>query len=86
MTIDLKDTSSIKELHLLFQQRLEFPDFYGKNWAAFWDAITGLVDMPDCLILKGWSDFSSSFPADSKVLYQIINRYNSETRRKIKIE
>ncbi|WP_405554065.1 barstar family protein [Streptomyces sp. NBC_01171] len=36
-----------RALHLLLQRELGFPDFYGKNWGAFWDAITGLVWIPD---------------------------------------
>ncbi|WP_078662734.1 barstar family protein [Streptomyces bicolor] len=34
------------ELQRLLQRELLLPDFYGRNWNAFWDAITGLVALP----------------------------------------
>jgi ribonuclease inhibitor len=77
ITIKLGDINSIGEFHKLFQEKLKFPEFYGKNWNAFWDAITGLVAMPKVLELIGWDDFAEKMKDDSKVLYGIISRYNS---------
>ena len=43
--IDLKEIKSSKDLQNILMDKLGFPDFYGKNWNAFWDAITGLAEM-----------------------------------------
>jgi ribonuclease inhibitor len=74
--IDLKLISSIDELHKKFKIKLNFPDFYGMNWDAFWDAITGLVEMPAILRLIGWSEFTSKFPSDSRILRELIQDFN----------
>jgi len=45
--INLNSVQNSEELHDLLKKKLDFPDFYGMNWNAFWDAITGLVELPD---------------------------------------
>ena len=80
--IDLKSIDSIDHLHDTFKERLNFPDFYGKNWDAFWDSITGLVEMPKVLTLNNWSKFEKKFKRDSKILNELINDYNNESSEK----
>jgi len=60
--VDLGSVKSSKELHLLLQEALEFPEWYGGNWDAFWDAITGLVEMPETLRLTAGSSSPTAFP------------------------
>jgi hypothetical protein len=43
VTLDVSTIQDSMELHSLLKKELELPDFYGMNWDAFWDAITGLV-------------------------------------------
>lgn len=76
--IDLRQAKSVDEAHAMLQLTLKFPDFYGSNWDAFWDAITGLVTMPRVLKLKGWEAFANRFPHDAAILKEIINDYNRE--------
>lgn len=75
-TIDLSTAESPEDLHRKFAALLEFPDFYGNNWSAFWDAITGLVEMPSTLILYNHLNFCFRFPEDGDSLLQTIWRYN----------
>nr|WKF55894.1 Barstar [Paraburkholderia busanensis] len=58
----------MKQLHERLMTQLNFPDWYGRNWNAFWDAITALVEMPLVLRLKNWSDFESRFPFDAELM------------------
>ncbi|MGE1042627.1 barstar family protein [Bacillus wiedmannii] len=46
-----------KELHKLLKERLGFPDFYGENWDAFWDAISGLIELPTTVQFIGMKQF-----------------------------
>ena len=75
-TIDLEFIVSIKNLHETFSEKLKFPDYYGNNWDALWDTITGIVEMPQKLVLKNWDRFARTFPKDSKILRRIIDDYN----------
>lgn len=74
VTIDLSDIHSPRQLHASLATALAFPSMYGMNWDAFWDAITGLVDMPQQLELRGWQDFATRLPADAALLQRILAR------------
>ena len=74
--INLRLIKSIEDFHMTVKLQLSLPDFYGKNWDAFRDSITGLVEMPETLILTGYTDFSSLFPSDGKILNEIVEEFN----------
>ena len=74
VTIDLSDINTAHQLHASLAAALGFPSFYGMNWDAFWDAITGLVHMPQQLELRGWQDFATRLPADAALLQRILAR------------
>ncbi|MCC5815623.1 MAG: barstar family protein [Leptospira sp.] len=79
-TIDLGDCKSGLDVHMKFSQSLNFPTFYGNNWDAFWDAITGLVEMPSNLIIYNFSKFKAICLSDAKVLIGIIDQFNEENK------
>jgi RNAse (barnase) inhibitor barstar len=76
--IDLSSVKTIDDLHFVLKKELCFPEFYGMNWDAFWDAITGLVSMPKTLILKGWTNIEINFPKDSRIMRQCFDELNEE--------
>ena len=53
-TIDLTGCQSYLELHERIRVALDLPEWYGKNWSAFWDSITGLSSVTD-ITVKGIS-------------------------------
>jgi RNAse (barnase) inhibitor barstar len=56
------------ELHDALARALGFPAWYGRNWDAFWDAITGLVEMPRKLRFEDWSLFEARLPREASLL------------------
>ena len=78
VTIDLREVISSKDLQIVLMEKLEFPDFYGKNWNAFWDAITGLVEMPQKIIFLGWDTFSVKLPKDAEMLRNLFEDFNKD--------
>jgi RNAse (barnase) inhibitor barstar len=76
--VDVSDVSSIRELHERLAETLEFADFYGKNWDAFWDAITGLVGMPRRLVITGWSTVASRWPKDAQIMLDCLRELNEQ--------
>lgn len=76
LTIDLKNIGSVQELHLKFKTELGFPDFYGMNWNAFWDAITEMVEMPEELVLKNFRSLEFVIPSDAEKLRELITEFN----------
>ncbi|MCU5489938.1 MULTISPECIES: barstar family protein [Bacillus cereus group] len=82
MGIDVCNINSAKELHLLLKEKLEFPDFYGENWDAFWDCITGFVSpLPNKIIFNGWSKLENKLPRDTKIMKECLLDYNKEDRK-----
>lgn len=76
VVLDVSNVKSEAELHRILKEKLDFPDFYGMNWSAFWDAITGLVELPETLIFEGWESLRISLPTDSEILKQKLDKRN----------
>jgi RNAse (barnase) inhibitor barstar len=74
----LSDINSPRQLHAALAAALDFPSFYGMNWDAFWDAVTGLVDMPQQLELRGWPAFAARLPHEAAILRRILARMGQE--------
>ncbi|RON62171.1 ribonuclease inhibitor [Pseudomonas fluorescens] len=70
--IDLSGVASSDELHSTLRVSLGFPGWYGCNWDAFWDAITGLVQMPAQLKISGWDTLSRRLPGDAKLMQKCL--------------
>ncbi len=80
--LDLTDCKTWWDLHSRIQEALHFPDFYGKNWDAFWDSINVDTDVefvtivgtttvaeelkPEIEIMKGILEENKLYWADSK--------------------
>ncbi|MFE1923893.1 barstar family protein [Streptomyces asoensis] len=75
VTLDVGGTADERMLHLLLKRELRFPDFYGMNWDAFWDAITGLVEIPDHLRFLGWDHLVDVVPRGATKLQDALDRY-----------
>lgn len=57
--IDGRDFENIEVLHDVLKDKLDFPDYYGRNLDALWDCLTGWVDLPLTLVLKNF-EFSNT--------------------------
>ena len=76
--IDLSEVTSSSELHSILSEALGFPGWYGNNWDAFWDAITGLVPMPAQLKISGWESFSKRLPGEARLLKKCLADMKAE--------
>jgi ribonuclease inhibitor len=71
--IDLSGVMTVQDLHLELARALNFPDFYGQNWDAFWDTITGLVEMPRVLRFYGWQGLVDRLPDDARIMRKCLD-------------
>ena len=37
---DFRNVQNYLDIHFVIRQALDFPDYYGCNWDAFWDCLT----------------------------------------------
>lgn len=78
LILDISAVQNLNELHSLLKKELELPDYYGMNWDAFWDAITGLIELPDTLIFEGWNNVEEKLPKDSQIFINLLNDFNEQ--------
>lgn len=71
--LDLSSVATPEELQVLLRDALGFPGWYGRNWNAFWDAITALVEVPRQLQLIGWEGFAERLPKDASIMKQCLD-------------
>ena len=77
VVINVENIKDSQELHKLLKSELEFPHFYGMSWDAFWDAITGLVQLPEVTVIKGYKILKKDLPQDAEILVNTLERYNN---------
>ena len=41
--IDFSNLKTHWDIHRIIKEGLNFPDYYGCNWSAFWDCLTDMV-------------------------------------------
>ncbi|MET7560625.1 barstar family protein [Streptomyces sp. NPDC058232] len=80
ITIDVCGVIDERALHLLLKRELRFPDFYGMNWDAFWDAITGLVSIPEHVRFFGWAQLAEGVPRGAATLRRALDDYQAMYR------
>ncbi|WP_026695693.1 barstar family protein [Peribacillus kribbensis] len=76
LTVDVTNIKTAYDLQLVLKEKLAFPNFYGENWDAFWDAITGPIDMPEKLTLIGWAQLEKTLPRDASIMKECLIEYN----------
>jgi ribonuclease inhibitor len=84
--VDVSSVQSSAELHALFARLLGFPDYYGRNWDAFWDCVRDPVQaMPTTLRVKGYFALLEKLPKDARLMRECLSDLPAE-RREITIE
>ena len=78
ITLDLSAVRTAKDFHKTLKEKLGFPEFYGMNWDAFWDAITGLVELPDEIQIFGWDNVMEHLPEEAAIFQEIFVRFSIE--------
>ncbi|WNR44409.1 barstar family protein [Paenibacillus roseipurpureus] len=74
--LDLSKIQTSNDLQTILKETLGFPSFYGMNWDAFWDSITGLVELPKVIKITGWSILKRNLPCDSTILKECLEDLN----------
>jgi len=58
VTIDFKGCKYWHEIYSRMDEKLDFPEGYGKNLDALWDMLTGFIEENQTIYLKGCDDVS----------------------------
>ena len=72
--LDFTNVQYYGEVHKIIKDALDFPDYYGENWSAFWDCLTDMVDDPIHLQILGLHNFQKKFPESCAKMLEILER------------
>ena len=72
-TINLTGCKYLEEIHIRIRNALDFPDYYGKNWSAFWDYLNRDCDV-DFVTIVGISSISIDLKESVNKMIEILER------------
>lgn len=76
--LDLTGCKYIDELHERIRIAFDFPEWYGKNWSAFWDLLWSECDA-DKVVVKGENTMPKEFAEAIHKMHEILDR-NKKSR------
>lgn len=89
-TIDFTDIKHYLDVHIKIKEALDFPDYYGCNWSAFWDCLTDMLSDPIHIEIIGIEVLREKFKNSANMLIEILRDfkhcYNDRFSHKILIE
>ena len=62
--LDFSKAEHYLEIHKIIKAELDFPDYYGCNWDAFWDCLTDMVGRPVNIRIIGIENIEKTFGSD----------------------
>lgn len=71
--IDLTNCKYILEMHERIRVALDFPEWYGKNWDAFWDMINRDCDY-NYIVVKGSSTVAKELTGSVEKMKRILEK------------
>jgi len=75
-TVDFTNVNYYLEMHAVIWKSLDFPDYYGCNWDAFWDCLTEMYGEPVHIEIIGLDVIEHKFGADTtRKMLDILKRY-----------
>lgn len=74
-TIDFSNVQSYLEMHFVIKEALDFPDYYGCNWDAFWDCLTNMMGRQIHIEIIGLDVIERKFDDAAKKMLEILKEF-----------
>lgn len=74
-TIDFTNVQSYLELHFIIRKALDWPDYYGCNWDAFWDCLTNMVGRPVHIEIIGLDMIERKFDNAARTMIETLKEF-----------
>lgn len=74
-TIDFTNVEHYLEMHFIIAKSLDFPDYYGCNWSAFWDCLTDMYGDPIHIEIIGLDVIERKFDDSASKMIKILKRF-----------
>ena len=76
-TIDFTNVKYYTEVHQIIKEALDFPDYYGCNWSAFWDCLTEMEGDSIHIRIIGMDVIRNKFDNTADKMIEILKRFKS---------
>ena len=88
--VDFTNVKYYLEMYEVIKKSLDFPDYYGMNWSAFWDCLTDMIGDPIHIELIGMERVQNKFPRHAQIMLETLKDLkhldNDDYKDLIKIE
>ena len=74
-TIDFSNVNHYLEMHAVIWHALDFPDYYGCNFDALWDCLTGMVGRPVYIEIIGLEVIEEKFEGAAEMLLETLKEF-----------
>jgi RNAse (barnase) inhibitor barstar len=88
--LDFSKVEHYLDIHNVIKKELDFPDYYGCNWDAFWDCLTDMLGRPIHIEILGLEVIEQKFGDAADKLVDILKEFkhcdDNEYTNEIRIE
>ena len=74
-TIDFTNVKDYLEMHFVIRDALDWPDYYGCNWDAFWDCLTNMIGRPIHIEILGLDVIERRFDDAAKMMVDALREF-----------
>ena len=74
-TVDFTNVKNYWEMHAIIYQSLDFPDYYGCNWSAFWDCLKDMYGELTHIEIIGLEVIEQKFGDSAEKMIKILRRW-----------
>ena len=89
-TIDFTNVKYYYDMHWTIRDALDWPDYYGCNWDAFWDCLTDMVGRPVHIEILGLDIIERKFGDSARMMLDTLKEFkhyrDDKYAHEIKIE
>jgi len=71
--LDLTGCKSLWDIHERIRKAFDFPEWYGRNWSAFWDLLWSECDA-EKVIVRGEKTLPPGYEKHLQTMYNILDR------------
>ena len=70
--VDFSKVNHYLEMHAVIKSSLDFPDYYGCNWDAFWDCLNDMYGDPTYIKIIGIEVIERKFGEEAEIMIGIL--------------
>ena len=74
-TLDFTNVTHFLEVHYIIKTSLDFPDYYGCNWDAFWDCLSDMYGDPIYIEIVGLDVIERKFDNTASMMIKILKKF-----------